>query len=379
MSPNEPMTFTLTEALILAGAAVMLALLLHGWWIARRARPRDVPEASPLRRSEPGLGLAAGSDADGASAQTIESVLDLLEPGDQAASATAPHDDTLPMVTRTRPRRASLRLDPLVDVLATLHLDSPVSGEAALAHLPPSRRAGSKPFAIEGLNTNSGEWESPTPGERYGEFQAGLQLANRSGPLSEIEFSEWVQKVQSFADSLGATPDFPDMLDAVARARELDAFAGQHDAQMAFHLRAKGAAWTLGFVQQAASKLGLVAGSLPGRMVLPAADDGDPPLLWLQVDPAIALAEAGAATPLRDAALMFDVAQTAEALEPFSRLQELGRRMCRELDAELLDEAGRPLGPHAFAAIDQQLSQLYKTLASRDLAAGSVAARRLFS
>lgn len=378
MNTTEPMTFTLTEALMLAGAAVMLALLVHGWWIARRARPRDAEEATPLRRSEPGMGSSAAPREEGAAA--LESVLDVLGPGDlHAGPVSQQHEDTLPMVTRPRVSRPSLRLDALVDVIATLHLDSPVSGEAALAHLPPSRRAGSKPFAIEGLNTNSGEWEAPAPGERYGEFQAGLQLANRSGPLSEIEFSEWVQKVQGFADGIGATPDFPDMLDAVARARELDQFASQHDAQMAFHLRARGAAWTLGFVQQAAAKLGLQVGSLPGRLVLPAPIEGEPPLLWLQVDPAVALAEEGAAAPLRDAALMFDVAQTPEAVEPFAQLQELARRLGRELDAELLDEAGRPLGPHAFAAIDQQLALLYKTLASRDLPAGSMAARRLFS
>ena len=47
--------------------------------------------------------------------------------------------------------------------------------------------------------------------------------------------------------------------------------------------------------------------------------------------------------------------------------------------AELIDEAGRPIGPHAFAAINEQLNLLYRSLASRELAAGSVAARRLFS
>ena len=45
-----------------------------------------------------------------------------------------------------------------------------------------------------------------------------MQLANRTGALNEIEFSEFVAKVQRFADALGATPDVPDMLQEVARA-----------------------------------------------------------------------------------------------------------------------------------------------------------------
>jgi hypothetical protein len=374
MNTSPAITFTLTEALTLAGAAVLMALLVHGWWIARRARPRDA-ETPESRRTEPGMAGSIEASGDDA----LASVLDVLHAGDAAAQAANAHADTLPMISRSATRRPSLRLDGLIDVIATLHLEAPVSGEAAIAHLPPSRRAGSKPFAIEGLNTNSGDWEPPQPGERYGEFQAGLQMANRSGPLSEIEYSEWVQKVQAFADGIGANPDFPDMLEAVAQGRELDQFASQHDAQMAFRLRAKGAAWTLGFLQQTASKQGLVPGNLPGRLVLPGVSDGEPPMLWLQFDAQVALAEEGSATTLREAALMLDVAQTAESLEPFAALQDLARRLSRELEAELVDEAGRALGPHAFAAIHEQLNTLYRALASRDLAAGSTAARRLFS
>ncbi len=375
-NPSAPLTFSLTEALLLAGVAVLVALMLHGWWLARRARPRDA-DLPDSRRTEPGL----HSSGDAGAPSAMDSVLDALHEGDAAAHANA-HADTLPMVSRPAARlvsrRPSQRLDGLIDVMATLHVETPVAGEAAIAHMPPSRRAGSKPFAIEGLNTNSGEWETPQGGERYGEFQAGLQMANRSGPLSEIEFSEWVQKVQAFADGIGAMADFPDMIEAVAQGRELDQFAGQHDAQMSFLLRAKGAAWTLGFLQQAASKQGLVPGSLPGRLVLPSSSN-EPPLLWLQFDAQLALSEEGPSASLREVALMFDVAQTPESLEPFAALQDLARRLGRELEAELVDEAGRALGPHAFAAIHEQLATLYKALASRDLAAGSVAARRLFS
>ncbi|MFN7693792.1 MAG: cell division protein ZipA C-terminal FtsZ-binding domain-containing protein [Burkholderiales bacterium] len=376
-NPSAPLSFSLTEALLIAGVAVLIALMLHGWWLARRARPRSA-EATEARRTEPGLQSQSGIGQTDA----MESVLDALHEGDAAAHANA-HADTLPMISRpvarSASRRPSQRLDGLIDVIATLHVEAPVAGEAAMAHMPPTRRAGSKPFAIEGLNTNTGEWETPQSSERYGEFQAGLQMANRSGPLSEIEFSEWVQKVQAFADGIGAMADFPDMIEAVARGRELDQFASQHDAQMNFLLRAKGAAWTLGFLQQAAGKQGLVPGSLPGRLVMPGAKDSEPPLLWLQFDSQLALSEEGASASLREVALMFDVAQTPESLEPFAALQDLARRLGRELEAELVDEAGRALGPHAFAAIHEQLATLYKALASRDLGAGSVAARRLFS
>src|SRR5437763_435651 len=79
---------------------------------------------------------------------------------------------------------------------------------------------------------------------------AGEQLANRTGALNEIEYSEFLQRVQAFADAASAMADVPDMLEAMARARELDAFAGQHDAQLAVHLHARASAWSVGYVQQ---------------------------------------------------------------------------------------------------------------------------------
>ena len=172
----------------------------------------------------------------------------------------------------TPERRA--RLDGLIDALAKIAVDAPVSGEHAIASLPPTRRAGRKPFAIEARNVAGGDWETPRNGQRYDAFQAGVQLANRSGALNEIEFSEFVMKTQAFADAINGAAEFPEMRDEVARARELDQFAGGHDAQLSFTLRARNAAWSPGFVQQNAARLGFVAGAIPGRLVLPASAAG---------------------------------------------------------------------------------------------------------
>ncbi|MBW8893566.1 MAG: cell division protein FtsZ, partial [Burkholderiales bacterium] len=258
-------------------------------------------------------------------------------------------------------------------------VESTVAGELALQHQPGSRRAGTKPFQIEGLNAESGEWELPTPGQRYGEFQAGVKMANRGGALNEIEYSEFVQKIQGFADGVGGFVQFPDMLDVVARARELDQFAASHDAQLALLLRAKGAAWTPGFVQQAAARHGFVAGALPGRLVMPSGEEGAPPVLTLQFDAQAALAEDPEALSLRELTLSLDVPQTPAETEPFALWQESARGLARDLEAEVCDDRGQVLGLHAFAAIDVELKKLYEALVERDLAAGSPAARRLFS
>jgi hypothetical protein len=49
------------------------------------------------------------------------------------------------------------------------------------------------------------------------------------------------------------------------------------------------------------------------------------------------------------------------------------------MDADVVDDDGRPLSSAGFEAIGGELGQLYAALEERDLAAGTPAARRLFS
>jgi hypothetical protein len=350
---------SLTVLLMLLGLAVLAALAFQLWWSARHRSPLYRPFAQtvsdPLRQ-EPSWGPAG--EADGATEPSADGVAD-------------------GGLRYTPPRRA-LHLDALIDVIVPLAPESPVSGELAMAHLPSSRRAGTKPMLIEGQEVASGQWECPTHDRRYRQFQAGVQLANRSGPLNEIEYSEFVQKVQRFAEGIGAMADFPDMLEVVARARELDQFASGTDAQLSLVLRANGPAWSVGYLQQAAARLGFVPGALPGRLVLPGLADGDPPMLVLGFDAQTALADDPQAA-LRQVTLSLDVAQTPAVAAPFQRWRDTALRLCEEIEASAMDENGVPLTAAAFDTIADELGRLYAHLETRDLAAGTPAARRLFS
>lgn len=349
----------LMVTLAIVAGVVLLAVVVHGAWTTRRSGPRlpQPPDSADPGRLEPTLGG--------------------LDP--MAGGAVDP-EVGLPEPARTQQlARRAARIDALIDAIATVMPESPVSGEQALAHLPPTRRAGSKPFHIEGLDSETGDWELPRAGHRYTEFQAAVQLANRHGALNEIEYSEFVQKVQAFADAISAMPDFPDMLDAVARARELDAFSGAHDAQLTAVLRANSVAWSVGYLQQMAGRHGFVPGVVPGRLVLPSTEEGAPPVLVLGFDHQAALAEDPGEAALREITLSLDVPQTPESAEPFAAWQECARRLADDLDATLVDDQGQPITLHAFAAIGTELERLYRALESRDLAAGTLAARRLFS
>jgi hypothetical protein len=335
--------------LLILGGLLLLGMAAYNFWLWRNSQPR---QAVAARADDPGtFGQEPSLDAE------------VVEEGAFA----------LP-IPEKKPG-----LDALIDVIAPIGLESPVSGDAVLAALPPTRRVGSKPVAIEGLNASTGRWEFAQAGQRYTQLQAGLQLANRSGALNDIEFSEFIIKIQAFCDALGGIPDFPDMRQEVARARELDQFASDHDAQLGFVLRAKRAAWSPSYIVQMAARLGFVAGSMAGRMVVPASQANQPPVLSMGFDTQAALADDPTQSALREITLSLDVPHVDRGERPFARMCEAAMTLARDMDGVVTDDNGVALPPEAMDVIAAELEHLYDTLDQRELSAGSMLARRLFS
>lgn len=380
---------SLQISLAIIGGLVLAGVVAYNAWLTRRSAPRTAREraareaaldpADPAGRpAEPGLAPFGDAGADA----RIEPSLDDPQPEQSSGSADARHGPavvpvTLNSIVQGPDKRPGL--DALIDVIAPLLLEGAVSGDAVLAALPGTRRVGSKPFAVEGQHETTGDWEAPRMGQRYSALQAGVQLANRSGALNDIEFSEFVVKVQAFADTVGASPDFPDMRAEVARARELDHFASGHDAQLGFTLRARRAAWSPGYVAQHAARLGFVAGVLPGRMVLPGSEPGQAPILSLSFDPQAAMADDPEQSALREVALSLEVTHVPRSEQPFVRLRQAAGALADVMDGVVTDDAGQLLGADTMDRIGADLEGLYDALDSRDLSAGSPQARRLFS
>ena len=341
---------SLQISLLVAGGVTLLAVMAYNHWVSRKSAPRQADKADP-ELAEPAS----------------------LAPTESAEPVLQDEFQNLP-----QPERKPV-LDALIDAIATIEVDQPITGDAALAALPPTRRVGTKPFHVEGCSELTGEWEPLMAGRRYSAFQAGVQLANRMGPLNEIEYSEFVVKAQSFADAVGGTPALQEMLEEVARARELDQFASAHDAQLSLTLVARQSAWSPGYIHQHAARLGFVAGVIPGRMVLPSAVQGMPPLLSLTFDAQAAMADDPALSAVRECVISLDVPQVPRAEQPFARLQQAAQVLAQQMDGLVTDGANQVLAPEVMQQIGRDLEQLYDALDQRELSAGSLQARRLFS
>ncbi|MBQ0131086.1 MAG: cell division protein FtsZ [Comamonas sp.] len=391
---------TLQISLAVVGVVLLGLIVAYNTWTNRRNTPKRAQHTEGEQRAE---GSAARFDPalDGVDVTNLppaplvaDPVMDATAAADESVSPApddaaldtphAPHDDAVaPAAHVPSPAKSDaepkLALDALIDAIAPIRVDHSVTGDAALMVQPTTRRAGSKQFRIEGCNEVSGEWEAVRAGQRYTAFQAGVQLANRLGALNEIEFSEFVAKVQTFADSLNAVAELPDMLHEVARARELDQFASEHDAQLSFLLRPRRAAWSPGYIQQHAASAGFVATAMPGRMQLPSTVAGHAPLLTLSFDAQAAQADNLDQTAVHEVWLSLDVPQVPRSEEPFKCLRHVVQSLCEGMDGMLCDQNGYQLLPQVFDPIDGDLQKLYDRLDSRELSAGSMLARRLFN
>jgi len=361
---------TLQISLALLGVFVVAGVFAYNAWITRRSAPRTGLSQEDITRWQSSLPAGEGPEA-----SRLEPV---LGEGHEAGATGAGRESRLDSIWGgSGERRAGL--NPLLDAIVPLALDHPVSGEALLAAMPTTRRVGSKPLGVEGQNMRTGVWEAPRAQQRYQAVQAGVQLANRLGPLNEIEFSEFVAKAQALADAVSAAPSFPDMLAEVARARELDAFANAHDAQLGLTLRAQRTAWSPRYIVQEALRQGFVAGPLPGRLVLPAALPGGAPVLSLQFDSQAAMADDPEQSALREVQLTLEVTHVPCEEKAFERLRQTAAALSQTMDARLTDDAGQPLTEATLNGIGADLERLHSALATRGLPAGSPLARRLFT
>ncbi|WP_322029834.1 cell division protein ZipA C-terminal FtsZ-binding domain-containing protein [Paraburkholderia sp. J76] len=423
----------LTLGLIGAGAVVVGGVVVYNAWQGARVRrrmPRPMPEEAveaPLRDEfqEPGPFIEPAhapsrrepSLAGGTEAERVEpgfgTVAPLDTPADIQAETTTPNGfpeaepsadegaDKAPAASAAATESAkgdageAERIEPVmpaattissappavvdrrIDCIVPIRLGASVAGERVIPFAQRLRRAGSKPVHIEGKPEGGDAWELLQNGVRYEELRAAAQLANRNGPLNELEFSEFVTGVQQFADALDAAPEFPDMMETVAMARELDGFAAQCDAQLSINVMSDGAPWSANYVQAVAAQDGLLLSRDGTRFVK--LDGKQSPVFMLQF---------GDTNFLRDdltykggelITLILDVPVADEDILPFRLMCDYAKSLAERIGARVVDDQRRPLPESVLQSIDKQLMTLYAKLEQAGIPAGSPATRRLFS
>ena len=383
---------TLQIGLLIIGAILVIAVWGYNVWQEKKIRRRmdeafkTEPEAAPeplsrtdLReRIEPATGVTSrGGRGDPAPAVARGDAPAVPEPPPypvvESIEVDAPaDDDTAPLANE--PAGGELP-DPEIECVARLQAVQPIPG-VVLMDAVEYRYA--KPCRWVGRQT-SGTWSGIRDAESYTEVAACLSLADRSGALPEQGYAVFRQVIEELARALPAAYVIGEHDEELARAAALDAFCADVDVQIGLNLMRKdGGRWTgtrlrgvaeaAGFKLNGAGQLDYV-GEDTGHLLFRMHNREDQPLLAESMK----LLSTGGVT------LLLDVPRVSDPVKAYDQMRALAKRLAVTLDAELVDDNGKPLTDTGLGTIRSQLASVQATMRAKGIEPGGTRALRLFS
>jgi FtsZ-interacting cell division protein ZipA len=363
----------LQASLMAIGGAIVVGVISYNKWQEYKAKksverafssehddvlmttPDSTPKTADVERHEPSL---AAADAAAMPTNEANPAWDAAEEDPAAEIEAAVH---IP--------HKELPVDELIDCIIPLALDAPVRGEKILPRLQSLRHVGSKPVHFIGQH-DDGAWESIVHGGIYYQLIAGVQLANRSNALNELEYSELIMSLSQLADEIGAEPDVPDMTKVMANSKALHQFVSEYDAQLSVNVQANGAPWAVNTLLTALERQGFDVRP-DGRLVMP---DGDGGMLFsLSTNVTLAAETTSRLT------LLLDVPRVRPELDGFGAMVACARVLAARLDGTVVDDGNQPLSYAAVEEIAGQVGSFYDHMEKAGIPAGSNRALRLFS
>lgn len=349
--------------LIVIGAAIIVLLLGFNWFQDQRVRRRmqaqmPVIEQDPLlgdaltptggSRREPGLGGASVNNDFG----SVSALNDTQDHPDAVLDEQGP--------------------DPSTEVVIEITFQGPMSGEDLAPLLQPLRSAGRKSVRIFAQDLEGQLDARLLPESQYVSAHLAVLLANRSGPLTAIEWSQIWNRAQALADQLESSIEGPDQQYVLDAASRLDDACAALDTQVGLTLLL-GSMRPVAEVTTAAKAMGFVP--VDGTL----AWLGDYGLVCFSLSRADAESiDAGMASVDR-LTMLLDVPCSPVDTRAFGKMAEVGFELARRIGGELVDDQLRPLQQGADVAIDEKLKTLYAQLETAGFAAGSPRARRVFA
>lgn len=363
----------LQTSLMIIGGSIVVGVFSYNKWQEYKARKsvqrafssehEDVlmqPEVSPQQdlneRQEPTLTPPSSIETGDA------------QPRQDNADIELDIDSTAAVEALTQAPKKELPIDELIDCAIPLALEAPVWGEKILPKLQTLRHVGNKPVHFVGQRED-GEWEAVAHGVLYYRLFAGIQLANRSGALNELEYSELIMRLRQISDDIDAEPDVPDMTDVMASAQALHRFVAEYDAQLSINVQAKGSPWAINTLLTALERQGFDLRP-DGRLVM---SDGDGGVLFtLSTNVTLAAETTSRLT------LLLDVPRVAPQRDGFGAMVACAKMLATRLDGIVVDDSNQPLSDAALTEIAEQVNAFYIQMGTANIPAGSTRALRLF-
>lgn len=404
-------------ALLLIGAAIVVAVLAFNWIQERRFRKqaaqafqapaRDAlleTAAVPRERAgriEPGLNEPVLGNLDD-SMDVHDEPRVRIDAGELAASSRsepppsvrpveASHDAVTPMrPVKPAASTASLKaastevaappapIDELIEYRIRIGGDGILS--SVFADAINRTRAMGKAVRWIGLPAGGTAWQAVQPSRdvHFQEVDIAVQVADRNGAIEENDLAELCALVKSITQTRGLRFACDDVVEAVERAQTLDRFCVDVDVLIGLNVVARGeGTMNLSKVLREAENAGMVLGpdgvyqlrDSRGEVLYSLGNHDAEPF------PRETTSEEG--TP--GVTLQFDVPRVPDGVRIFNDMVAFGRKLANEAGGLLVDDNMKPLTDAGIEKIRQQLARIYERMEARGVPSGSRRALRLFS
>jgi hypothetical protein len=363
----------LQASLIVIGGGIVVGVMAYNKWQEHKAK-KSVERAFSVSQDD--VLMASGGPSQFQSERQEPVFADLNAEG--ASDGVHPHtqqadpsheDEVEPYPSFVEAAPKELPVDSLVDCIIPVALEGNVRGEKILPTLQNLRHVGSKPVHFIGFRED-GIWEPIAHGSVYKSLRAGVQLANRSSALNELEYSELVTRLRQVTDEIGGDADIPDMSVVMQSARAMHQFVTEYDAKLSVNIHSNGAPWAISTLLSALERHGFDLRP-DGSLVM---SDGEGGILY-----ALSTNVTLAADTTSILTLLLDVPCVAPNRNGFGSMIACAKMLATRLDGKVVDDTDSPLTDELINAISQQVAAFYRDMEAAEIPAGSIRAMRLFN
>ncbi len=269
----------------------------------------------------------------------------------------------------------------VVDYVVSIQSETPVT-VSDLAEILQRKVDFGKPVRWFGQKNAGAFWEEITmesdPDSDYTGLRACLQLADRSGPVSEVSLSEFRDMVQNFAELINAIADTPDIGEAYSQAVLLDQFCAEVDVMIGINVISKdGGAFTGTKIRALAEASGF---KLDGGGVFNFREGNDDAKFTLNnYESTPFLPDNIRTLTTNGVTFLFDVPRIKNGERVFDQMTHLSRIFATTLGGTMVDDNQVPLSDSGIDRIKHKLNGIQAVMKSRDFPAGGEIALRLFA